>query len=145
MIQIFSIIYVGLNAFLAGYLYADEYKWAKDKGEKGWVIAKTMLLLLFAVPGYTCVFLWAALCWPFRKIDRIFAVRFFWKFYVRGGYGGTEPAKMAQINRIAKNHHGSNSLRDRIWRYAVCLLNERNGFNPELPYNEQEKHQDETE
>jgi hypothetical protein len=86
-----------------------------------------ILVLFFGVP---------LLIWEFIKlagewIERTFQFNFFISFWFRSGTKGYHNLPEWQLEHITQSLelHPSNSIQDRIWRYAVKLVNKRNKRN----------------
>lgn len=62
-----------------------------------------------------------------KWIDTTFQIRFFWEFYVTKRDGMFTPEKLERVNNIAKNHFNTNSLKHRMYRFALKFANKKYG------------------
>jgi hypothetical protein len=121
-------IYFSINLFIAGYNYAENVNWATKKSEK----IKAYLLVIASVFLGIAIIVFAFLFGLLRKtwdyLNGYFQIAFWVDFYLFKKYNNCKKDILDRLNLIATTKKTSNSLRDRIYRKGVKLINKRNNF-----------------
>lgn len=124
MIDILIKIYVGVNLFFTGYYLADSYKWQKTKSEKItcilWCIGIIFFGCAYIIISLMYIFVWATL--------NYFQAPFWATFYTTKKWNNLEKQQLERINRIATEIRNKNSIKDKIFRCCVALINKRNNY-----------------
>jgi hypothetical protein len=126
MIGYIIYIYFAINLFLAGYYLADNYGWAKNNREKVAYILTCITTIFLGVFIVAFYFLQGL----FKSINDYFQIRFWFNFYLMGSYGGLKEGVLQSLNRVTKNTRNKNTLRNKIYRKCVELINKRNNYTP---------------
>ncbi len=129
MIDTIIKIYFLSNTFLAGYYFEKQYEYADTLKEKSicyvWVFA-TWLFGLFIVL-FTIIY-GLMVEYLFKKLDRIFQIRFLFHYYFTKEWHNVDEGTLYRINKVSLNIRNKNTLKDRIYRYGVKLINKRNSY-----------------
>jgi hypothetical protein len=135
MIQItigpMSVQFAATAYFLASFFMAG-MAWSASQydGDKTWERWMYTLILIFFGPVLP-VLLWISkpLLWMWQKVNKTFQITFFLGFYLTPGkWYNLSKSHLYNINKIATNKHKGNSIKDRIWRHAIWLVNTRNNY-----------------
>ncbi len=84
-----------------------------------------ILAIFLGCPILILSFFWDKILKPFSEI---FQLKFYWDFCFRKGFRNLDRKKLKLMNDIAKAHHDTKSLRDRIWRHSIKLINRVNNY-----------------
>jgi hypothetical protein len=127
MIEILLQTYFGANLFFAGYYLADNYQWQDTKTEKIicilWVIATVFFGLI-----YICfVPIIALIIVGLEMLNEYFQITFWFTFYLTKKWNKFDTEKLRQLN-VAANKKTDKTLKERIYKRCVRLLNKRNNY-----------------
>ena len=114
-----------LNASVFGYCLGDGY--FNDFNFKG-IVIYSVFLSIFGGLAVLLVGLYRLVEWLFKKVNEYFQLQFLWKYHFTDEFNSLTDNQLSKMNRITINHHSSNSIKDKIWRYTMKLANERNGY-----------------
>jgi hypothetical protein len=122
VIEILIIIYFFINTFFAGYVFAGRTEW---------------YILLLALTVGTPIVLYLSLemffSWIADTLNEQFQISFWWSYLFTHGWKKCDPIKLKNLNiRISKTKT-SNSMKDKIFRHCVKLINKANNFDPSTP------------
>lgn len=121
-------IYFSINFFIAGYNYAENVNWATKKNEK----IQAYLLVAFSVFFGLALIILTAFFVPVKKswdyINGLFQIAFWFDFYLLKKYNNMKKEDLERVNRIGYLKKTTNSIRDKLYRKGVKLINERNKF-----------------
>ncbi len=108
-------IYFIINAFVVG-TYWDEY-------------SNNRLLLLF--PAFFAVPLGIVgiLLGILKRIYDFYQIGFFIEFYFTKKWNNFTPEKLLQINSNTKIYFNENTLKHKIYRFCIHLVNKRNNYS----------------
>ena len=118
------LIYISINSFIAGYNYADDFKFRNDRRGKLLSLTWIFLSLLFGTLIYGIIIIYALINRLLSFINEFFQIRFLFTFYFTKKWDNLEEDKVKEINDFA-NKKDKNKLKDRIYIYCVNLLNKR--------------------
>jgi hypothetical protein len=121
-------IYFAINFFIAGYYYSENVNWATKKSEilKAYLLAIGSVLFGIAIIGFAFLFGLLKKLWDY--FNGLFQIAFWINFYLLKKYNNCQKDILNRLNLIATTKKTSNSLRDRLYRKGVKLINERNQF-----------------
>jgi hypothetical protein len=121
-------IYFSINFFIAGYNYAENVNWATKKSEK----IKAYFLVIASVFFGIAIIVFAVFIGLLKNIwnyfNGYFQIAFWIDFYLLKKYNNCKKDILDRLNLIATTKKTSNSLRDRLYRKGVRLINKRNNF-----------------
>ncbi len=129
-------IYFAINLFIGGMVFSelseDAYTW------KDWVttLLVTVLFTLFGILFYS----WEGLLWCWTKLNEIFAIKFWWNFWLTKKYYNLTKDQLFRFNMrkhvLEKNKPKEKfTLEDKIFLVGVDKVNKRNNnyvFDPNL-------------
>src|SRR5574343_986347 len=121
-------IYFGINLFCAGYYFADNFRYHHELIEKIYHIFITICTCLIACIYIPLAIIYRTFLAILTHLDYIFLFRFWFFYYFTNRFYGMTEYQLNLKNRIIKNHSKTNSIRHRLERYAMKLINERNNF-----------------
>jgi hypothetical protein len=128
MIDEIIAIYFLSNAFIAGYNFATQYRSSDTLLEKVssylWLIGT----ILFGVIIGVAIFIYALLGLLIEKLDGIFQFRFFFHYFVMNKWYNVDYYILERINYTSINVKNKNTIKHRIYRYSVGLINKRNNY-----------------
>lgn len=124
------IAYLVANAYFTGLMVGDKFGMYSDL-KSG---IKPVAFLLFLSLGsaimaisYLAYFVKSV----YRWLNQMFQVEFFFAYWFSKEFNNMKPEALKSINRISVNVRNTDSLRDRVYRYGIKLINDRNNFNPD--------------
>lgn len=121
-------IYFSINFFIAGYNYAESVNWASNKSEKIKAYLLVIASVFFGIAIIIGVVLFVLLKKVWDYFNGLFQIAFWVDFYLLKKYNNCQKDILDRLNLIATTKKTSNSLRDRLYRKGVNLINKRNKF-----------------
>ena len=121
-------IYFSINFFIAGYNYAESVNWATKKSEKiqAYLLVPFSVFFGLALIILTALFIPVKKCWDY--FNGYLQIAFWFDLYLRKKYNNMEVEMLQKLNRIAYLKKTTNSIRDKLYRKGVKLINERNQY-----------------
>ncbi len=116
---ILGIIYYSINIFMCG-IYSREH----DSDSKWYQFFFYVVIALFG----TVFLLIAQVVDGVKALNEVLHITFFWKFIVLREFRDGNIVALYKTNVCTNKHFTSNSLKDRIERFAVRLLNKANNY-----------------
>lgn len=121
--------YIILNALITGfYINEGDLSDYTIKGKIGLFGFWTLLLgtgsILLAIQLLIDLF---KFIW--KKSNSFFQIEVFYMLYFTKELDNLNENELERINTITSKSHNSNTLRDRIWRITMDIVNERNKYN----------------
>lgn len=129
IIPCIAIIYTGVNCFLAGLYLGQNPNWATDtKRDKinNWFIC--LYLIGFGLFFIVAVLLFRLVKKPIKWVDSYFQIRVWYYLYFTKRLNNLPSHRLDSINHDALINRSSNSVRNRIYRRALTIVNERNNY-----------------
>jgi hypothetical protein len=127
MITTILIIYAWINAFICGFNFARQYNNSDTLKEKISAYIWAVLTMFFGVIMVVAIFIYALFAWLFGKLDGVFQFRFLFHYFVLNRWYNVEEGTLIRINQHSINKN-KNTLKHRIYRYSVKLINKRNNY-----------------
>lgn len=116
------------NFFIAGYYFAKQYYSNDELADKIksylWAVVTCCFGLIIAIS----VLLYACVAHLLEKLDGVFQLRFLLHYFVLNKWHNTETETLQRINHICTTAKTKNTIKDRIYRYSVGLINKRNNY-----------------
>lgn len=119
-------IYFSINFFIAGYNYAENINCTRNKTERLKVYLLVIGSVFIGLAIIVFVFLFGLLKKVWDYLDGYFQISFWVNFYLLKKYNNCEKDMLDRLNLIATTKKTSNSLKDRLYRKGVKLINKRN-------------------
>jgi hypothetical protein len=125
MQDLFFFIYFGINAFTAGYFLSYYHEHPNySKIYKFVLYAAAIFILLWG-----CLILFGYFLYnTFVYIREFFQICFFFNFYFTKKYTNLSEEKLGGMNKVIIEFNNTNTMRDKIIRYCMSLVNKRNGY-----------------
>lgn len=117
MITIFIFIYFYINIFISGYLYGKDTEW--------WSIA---IAIPLGLPIFICLLIYGVLCYIGEWIDSFLQLRFWCRYHFGDGFYKLDKDRLTEMNELTIKFRSSDSLRNKIYRYCMRLINKRNNY-----------------
>lgn len=122
-LHISFIAYMTVNVFVAGMYFGESRDEIDGKSDLLWVVFGCVVAALFGAP----VLLFAIARQLWEDHSSALQIRFFISYlFTRKWHNMTED-QLRWMNQTAKE---GNSIRARVWRYGLRLINKRNGYTP---------------
>lgn len=117
-------IYIGVNLFLTGVLFSDEYNPNSTRRESIHYIFKCLSTLMFG-----CIFIiFKVVSKPFKLISNYFQISFWFQYYLTKKWDNLPEEQLESLNWYVFNIKNTNSLHHKISRYGARLINKRNNY-----------------
>jgi hypothetical protein len=128
MITTILIIYAWINAFICGFNFARQYNNSDTLKEKISAYIWAVLTMFFGVIIVVAIFIYALFAWLFQKLDGVFQFRFLFDYFVMKKWYNVDYYILERINYTSINVKNKNTIKHRIYRYSVGLINKRNNY-----------------
>lgn len=119
--------YFVFNVFFAGWQWGKNWLWTDTNREKWQTVGMLFIAIIAAGVIFIIIGIWELL----GLINELFQLRFYLRFYITDFYDKVEEESMIVVNKSVRKYNTSNSLRDRIMRHALGLLNKRHNYKLE--------------
>lgn len=119
-------IYLAINLFIAGYNFSEIEDVSTDK-HLLFVIGKTLLLIAAGVIIYIVMFIWIAMESIWDYIESTFQITFWFRYHFTDSVSKLTDDQLRLINIRAKDET-KKTVKARIWRYAVKLINKKRNY-----------------
>lgn len=106
-------IYFLINGFFAGYIFNDDSPWYN-------VVTASLFgcfILLYLPIDYIA-----------KETIDFFQLKFWWSYLFTHGWRDLDKEKLHDLNVSTKKYNTSNSVKDKIFRYCIELINNRNNY-----------------
>lgn len=124
MITLLLVIYFSINSFFTGRSYQDDLQY----DTRGWIVFCMMIFgFLFALPVLLIYFLqerW----FSFVGLAEQYQVKFFFLYFFTGQTYNVDTGKLYDLNMQVKYYRTTKSLKDRVYRKVIRMLNKRNNY-----------------
>lgn len=117
-------IYFILNTFFTGHFIGAN---GEDLNIT-MIILGSLALLLFGIPIIIITTLFDFIIIPLWELSNIY---FFFQFYFTSKWKNKDEEFMKDLNDFAR-HWNSNSLKNRMKKFTLNMVNKRNNYNPDL-------------
>lgn len=124
MITLLLVIYFSLNSFFTGRFYEDGLRHT-PKGLSA--VINMSVGFLFALPVYL-IFQLKNLCLLFMCFMDQYQIKFFFRYFFTQQTHNIDPDILYSFNMQVKYHRTTSSFKDRIYRKAINMLNNRNNY-----------------
>lgn len=129
LIKLIIGFYFGANLFAAGVYFSDNYKWQKSNTERLLCLLRTFGTMLFGCAYVALLALYIILYAVYQTANSYWQLSFWFTFYFTKQWDNLAKKDLDYINE-SLSKHTANTLKDRIYRYCVFLVNKRNPAPP---------------
>ena len=114
--------YLILNAVVLRYCLGDGY--FKEFNIWG-IFIYSLFLVIFGGLAVGIMAIYRTIEFIFKNINEFFQISFFWKYKFTNCFDNITDIQLKRMNAMTVNYHSSSSVRDKIWRYTMKLVNEK--------------------
>jgi len=124
-------VYLIVNAFIAGLSWPRKTNSTREYFS-AWFFSA--LMLLFGLPYLALVVAYMGVKYVFKEwINGTLQLQFFFDFYFTKRWSNLSEKELHGMDRITLRHRYTNSIRHRIYRHCIGMINHRHNYTYQAP------------